>query len=188
MKLKLYALVCTLSLLCLCLCSCSQSPENQVQQSTETLIPYVEPLGSWLEEGEGVTLPTEQKDGIGNVDLMGMTGSIEYSKREYVNGLTPYFTERMEWVSHEYMSEEEYDRFAGELKKLFGENPEVDRATYSSYGEKKRTNVYYWRDNNLSSSLATGTIIYFHGAFAYEDDGQARIIFDLSNDPKPNQV
>lgn len=185
-------LLCVLLVPMLSLCACGESSEARAEQSAETLTPYLEALGEW-NRGRALALTSEQKTDMKHVELMGVIGSIEYREKANIgyikSGELPRSAKEkakcMEWVSFSEMTEGEYEQFAEKLKFLFGSSPRIEKATYKSDGELKKTQIYYWEENDLPDGLTTGTIIFFHGVGRYEANGQARIIFDLSEDPRP---
>lgn len=120
------------------------SSVDLIQETQETLAPYLAILGKESEDG-AVGLPQEAIDTINAVKIMDRTGTVSHGMPDFISTQVSI----MQWIDNSEATEQEFDSFLESLRLYFGK-PEEGVEDYDTMSEE----THVWVDYNNSSYVA----------------------------------
>ena len=141
------------------------SKSDNIEESRDSITPYLEYIGTSLSHDEKLSLPSELYNSMDNVAFMGMQGRITYgfkklSTKKYVNYCS--------WSSIEEVSESEFQKMSEWLEQYFDGEARTEFMEYS----KGTTYRYFWEDTQTELCVSYG-----HDLFQYNPNGNVEIIW-----------
>lgn len=153
----------------LVLCVIGNSNGNVIQNSQESINPYLEYLPSKTNDDGKIELPSEIIKNKENVYFLGKEGKISYHKGKY-GEIT-----KMMWSSHDYFTHEEDLEMVELLTEYFDSSPIVESEQYGQYNDT----TYYWIDENVPCTV----VLYSSIRANHEDEtDRIEIYWDMEKD------
>lgn len=139
---------------------------GKYNKSFNNISPYLNYVGVEKDNSLSHVLSEELYDNMENVEFWGKKGIISYEEHEgYLVSCT--------WSSFDFVSEDEYRKFAEDLYYYFDEEPEIEPEEHFD----GNTYEYCYTDQAYNFSVRVG-----HDLFNYDPNGQIDIRWSASDD------
>lgn len=120
--------------------------QNMLVESHDNMAPYLELIPYRPDETGKIHLSSEMYNNLDNIEFLGLTGSVSFSKNDY--GVF----DKVSWRSHDFFTYDEHQEFVPLLNDYFGHKAKLDHYLIGQWTQKD----YYWED------MSGSTVVVFY--------------------------